>query len=55
MPRGVKGEKNVTQKLSTPKSFLHSARGGVQGIVPQLSGPGGCGMGGGSYQTINKN
>ena len=28
---------------------------GLEGIVPQLSGPGGCGMGGGSHQTINKN
>ena len=27
---------------------------GLEGIVPQLSGPGGCGMGGGSHQTINK-
>ena len=27
---------------------------GLEGIVPQLSGPGGCGMGG-AHQTINKN
>ena len=28
---------------------------GLEGIVPQLSGPGGCWMEGGSHQTINKN
>ena len=47
MPRGVNGEK------TSPRSCLRQNHSyivhvvGLEGIVPQLSGPGGCGMGGG--------
>ena len=54
VPRGVKGEKTSLKSCLRQNHSYMVHVVGLEGIVPQLSGPGGCGMGGG-YQTINKN
>ena len=44
VPRGLKGEKKSPKSCLRPNNSYIVHVVGLEGIVPQLSGPGGCGM-----------